>query len=162
LHFSTLGTGRFDALGGEFGIVYLASDEHCAFIEAFGRELDFRLVTRNGLELRALARIEMRRPLLLVDLAGEGLAQLGADGRLCTGDYLIAQRWSHALWQHPNKPDGLLWRSRFDLSRMCVGVYDRAADALEATSLGSLIAPKQAQLLEVILRTYRFGVIDSR
>ncbi|MGH2458258.1 MAG: RES family NAD+ phosphorylase [Chloroflexota bacterium] len=79
LHFSHSGIGRFDAPGGEYGIVYLGRDFHCAFIETFGRDLAYRLVTRAELAARGLAHVFAGRPVRLVDLTGPGLAGLGAD-----------------------------------------------------------------------------------
>ena len=160
LEFSRSPAGRFNAPGGEYGVLYAGSDPHCAFIETFGRDLRHRLVAGVELKARALARIELRRRLRLVDLSGPGLATLGADGRLCTGDYAIAQRWSLALWRHPDQPDGLLWRSRFDPSRTCVAIYQRAGPpAVTARPLGGLMDPKHARLLTDLLNTYQFGLI---
>jgi len=167
LAFSPSGAGRFDAPHGEYGVVYAAADALCAFIETFGRDAGYRLVTRGELQTRMLAQIHLRRPLRLVDLTGPGLAALGADGRLCTGDYAIAQRWSLALWRHPGEPDGLLWRSRFDPSRTCVAIYEGRgalpfdAPPITATMLGCLVDPHHASLLREILDTYQFGFIDD-
>ncbi|MBI4493188.1 MAG: RES family NAD+ phosphorylase [Chloroflexi bacterium] len=161
LHFSRSGTGRFDAPHGEYGVVYVGSDVYCAFIETFGRALGYRLVTRAELEARAMAAITLSRPLRLVDLSGAGLAALGADGRLCTGDYAIAQRWSLAFWLHPERPDGLLWRSRFDPSRTCVGLYHRVESALAIASLGSLAHQRHATLLRDLLDAYQFGWLET-
>jgi hypothetical protein len=126
LPYTRSGIGRFDAPNGEYGVLYAAGDAHCAFVETFGQDLGYRLVAQTELAIRGLAEIHPARALRLVDLTGRGLAALGADGRLCTGDYAVAQRWSRALWQHPDHTDGLLWRSRFihrapALSARCTG-----------------------------------------
>lgn len=47
-----------------------------------------------------------------------GLTQIGADGRLFTGSYKIAQHWSAALRAHPSKPDGIRYPSRHDHTRI--------------------------------------------
>ncbi len=86
------------------------------------------------------------RPLRLVDLTGPALSQIGADGRLTTGRYDISQQWALALHQHPEQPDGLLYRSRHDPSQLCAAIFDRAADALTASPLGSLADPTNAAL----------------
>jgi hypothetical protein len=114
--FGRAGKSRFDAPGGEYGVLYAGVDAHCAFIETLGHETGVRVLNDIDVRMRGLARIETRRPLRLVDLTGAGLAHLGADERLCSGDYSVAQRWSLALWQHPARPDGLYHRSRHDPS----------------------------------------------
>ena len=139
-------------------MLYAGDDAHCAFIETLRHELDVRLLDAGDLRRRGLALLEPGRALRLVDLTGPGLALLGADGRLATGDYAVAQRWALALWRHPARPDGLLYRSRLDPSRYCAAVYDRAADALTAVRLGSLTDRAHEQLLAVLLETYGFGL----
>jgi hypothetical protein len=136
-------------------------DEHVAFIETFGRDLSYRLVTHGELLSRALAKITLRRRLKMVDLTGAGLATLGADARLCTGSYAVAQVWSAAFWSHPAEPDGLLWRSRFDPERFCVAVFNRAANDLMVSSAGHLARAQHRALLGSILDTYQFGYVET-
>lgn len=159
--FGRTGLNRFDAPAGEYGVLYAAGDVHGAFVETFGRTGGERLVSAADLRLRGLARIAARRPLRLVDLAGPGLARLGADGRLATGDYRVAGRWALALWRHPELPDGLRYRCRHDPSRHAVALFDRAADAVRAEPAGSLGDAAQAAVLGDVLATYGFGLLDE-
>jgi hypothetical protein len=158
--FGKTGTNRFDAPSEQYGVLYIAADIRGAFIETFGRQLGERYVTAARLAGRALARVMASRPLRLVDLTGPGLSQIGADGRLTTGGYDISQQWALALHQHPDQPDGLLYRSRHDPSQLCIAVFDRAADALTATVLGSLADPSNAALLAELLDAYGFSLIE--
>ena len=157
--FGRLARYRFDAPGREYGVLYAGGDAHAAFIETFGRLPQGSVVTRSALAGSHLARIGFQAPLRLVDLTGPGLARLGADGRLCTGDYALAQRWSLALWQHPEQPDGICYRSRHDPSRWCAAIYDRLGLNASVTTLGSLLTPSSTVLLAEILDTYGFGLI---
>jgi hypothetical protein len=92
LFFGRTGRYRFDAPRGEYGVLYAGNDIVCAFVETFGHSLDIRTVTMEDVRLRGVVEITVSRSLRLVDLTGTGLARLGADNRLCAGDYLIAQR----------------------------------------------------------------------
>jgi hypothetical protein len=145
-------------------VLYAAADAHGAFVETFGWRTGHagdRLIGVDKLRVRGLARLTAGRPLRLVDLAGEGLARLGADARLGAGDsYTRARRWALALWRHPAQPDGLLYRTRHDPSRHAVALYDRAAAAVTAAPQGSLTAPELAELLADVLATYEFGLIS--
>jgi len=161
LYFSRSGNNRFDPPAGEYSVLYLGQDEHCAFIETFGHPTGVRFVTVSALRTRGLARIEARRPLRLVDLTGPGLARLGADERLCSGDYGSAQRWALALQRHPERPDGLCYRARHDPSRLCAAVYNRAAKSLKVVRLGSFTATANEHLLAELLETYAFGLLDD-
>ena len=159
LYFGTTGLNRFDAPAGQYGTLYLAADARGAFIETFGRRLGETRVELTQVATRLLSQVEQRRPLRLVDLTGPGLSRIGADSRLATGDYTLSQRWALALHEHPEAPDGILYRSRHDPSRLCAAIFERAADALTASSLGSLADPHNATLLADILNAYGYSLI---
>ena len=61
----------------------------------------------------------------------------------------------------PTSPDGLLYRSRHDPSRLCAAIFDRAEDALTATSLGSLADAHNVALLADLLDAYDYSLIVS-
>ena len=64
--------------------------------------------------------------------------------------------WSIGFWS------GRLPRAQSPRpSRLCAAIFDRAAGALSATSLGSLADPHNAGLLAELLDTYDFALIDS-
>ena len=145
---------RFDAPAGQFGVLYVAADVHGAFIETFGRNLGLRLLGMHDFATRELSTITQLRPIRLVDLTSAGLSMIGADSRLASGSYDLSQRWALAFHDHPDQPDGILYRSRHDPSRLCAAIFDRAADALTATSLGSLADARNAALLADLLDAY--------
>lgn len=166
LHFGRKRRFRFDDPKGKFGVLYVAVDEHGAFIETFGQSfrvsapvLGFRYLSDLDLEERVLARIRCRRRLRLVDLTGEGLSRMGADDRLCSADYRIAQRWSRAIYAHPSHPDGILYRARHDPSRLSAAIFDRARTRLVSSPLGSLMSPEHRSLRDRILSTYHVGLL---
>lgn len=162
LYFGRTGECRFDAPPPEraFGVMYLAADEHGAFVETFGHGHVHRtrLLTFAAVAAKRLAEVRFDAPLRLVDLTDAGLVRIGADLRLCAGEYEVAQHWSGALHAHPEAPDGLLYRSRHDPSRLCAAVYDRVATRAHAQDAGTLADPDRAHLLAELLRTYGFGL----
>jgi hypothetical protein len=162
IYFGRKSLYRFDAPAGEFGVLYMGADEHCAFIEVFGQETGTRLVTAEALRTRGLARLTFSRPLRLMDLVHSGgLARIGADSRLFAGDHKIAQRWSRILREHPSKPDGLLYPSRHDPARLACALYDHCTDLASAELLDSLLDATNAPVLAQILNTYQFALIDA-
>jgi hypothetical protein len=152
------GRNRFDAPAGEFGVLYAATDEYGAFVETFGDGLS-RTVTVNSLAARGWSRVEPRRGLRLCDLSGPGLAQIGADERLCSGEHEVAQQWSFALWRHRQSVDGLYYRARHDPSRMSVALFDRVAPVVSIVRDGGLIDDRHQALLAAILDTYQFSLL---
>lgn len=118
LRLSRSAQNRFDDPQMKYGVLYVAEDEHGAFIETFGQSTGISSITVSALSRRGLVRVEADRPLSLINLVDMGgLARIGADGRLCAGDRAVAQRWSRALHDHPARPDGLYYPARHDLSR---------------------------------------------
>lgn len=159
LYFSSSGDYRFDSPEGEFGVCYLAKDLHGAFIEVFGRSIGVNLVSEQALECRLRVEVELARPLGLVDLTEDGLAKIGADNRLTGGgDYELSQSWALSLWNHPDEPDGILYRSRHDPSRLCVAVFDRASEILTVGSTIGLTDSRGWRELLTIITHYEFAL----
>jgi hypothetical protein len=160
LFFGKGGSNRFDAPAGEFGVLYVGADAHCAFIETFGHTTGVRSVTMGELSVRGIAVITSARPLRLLDLTGKGLARIGADARLASGDdYGLSQRWSKAIHEHPSQPDGILYRARHDPNRLSAAIFERVGPELTAVPAGSFLFPGNVALLGRILDDYRFGLI---
>jgi hypothetical protein len=160
LFFGKTGVNRFDAPTQQYGVLYVADDLHGAFIETFGRQLGEKRITTVQIAARTFTQVASNRPLRLADLTGPGLSRIGADSRLASGSYDLSQRWALAFFEHPDQPDGLLYRSRHDPSRLCAAIFDRAAHALTATPLGSLADAHNAALLADLLDTYEYALID--
>jgi hypothetical protein len=159
-HFGRASRHRFDALAGEFGVMYVAKDVHGAFIETFGHATGVRFVTESELGARELVAITAGRPLRLVDLRAEGLARMGADAALTSGpDYGLSRRWARAIHEHPREPDGILYRARHDPARACAAIFDRAKSAIAARRAGSLRSREHRALVAAVLDTYKFGLV---
>lgn len=132
VHFSGLNADesntRFRSPDREYGTMYLATDLFGAFRETIGAMSSYRLVSESNLSSRCLSIMTANRDLDLADLSGSGLTWIGADSRLNTGSYTVAQAWAKALWQHSRHVDGLYYRSRYDPSRLCIVLFsDRVA-----------------------------------
>lgn len=162
VHFGRTQQSRFDAPGGEFGVLYAASDPFGAFAETISLQSGARRVTWSVVSARSLARIDVVRPLRLVDLTGPGLIQIGADGRLTTDSHRTSQRWAHAFWQHPSEPDGVVYRARRDPSRVSVALFERSRPAIQAVRMGTLTDHHLAELLNEMLAAYRIRLVDDR
>jgi len=158
LFFGRTGSGRFDAPAGQFGTLYVAEDAGGAFAETFGQMLDHRSIDEADLSRRHLALIHPPRPLRLADVTGPGLARLGADARLFAGDHAVAHRWSLAVYRHPQKPDGILYRARHDPSRRAAAVFDRVKGRFRVKDLGRLDERGNLALLARLLDRYGFGL----
>lgn len=162
LHFGKTGDNRFDLSDGKTGVCYVAADEAGAFIETLGHTTGTRVLTQSALRSRGIAELHAGRPLRLVDLTGAGLAQIGADQRLCTGDYTVAQRWSAAFFRHPQKPDGLCYRSRHDPNRLCAALYQRVARTVHVVRAVGLADREAVWLLGTLQRLYAVLIDDTQ
>lgn len=138
--FGRTGEGRFDDPHGEFGVLYAALEPQAAFIEVFGGQ---PFIPRHFIVSRTMATLASERPATLVDLRGPHLARLGIDARVSAADHLPAKMWSRAFYLHPSRPDGILYRSRRDPSRLAIALFDRddwtfRVDHLAQTILAAL------------------------
>jgi hypothetical protein len=148
---------RFDDPGTRFRVCYLATAIETCFAETFLRNPPVRILSLEDLGGRSIAAIEVRRELRLVPIHGPGLVRLGVTSEIASGsDYAASQLWSRALWQHLDKPDGILYRSRHDDSALCVAVYNRAKDGLVVIRDDALT--DDAQRLARVLKRYGVGL----
>lgn len=158
LHFGRGARNRFDAPDGSYGVLYAAEDVLGAFIETFGRRLGKNLITGEELGRRLLTRIDLSRPLELIDLVGAGQSKAGVDGRLFTGSYSISQSYSLAIHGHPARPDGIRYPARQDTGQVSVALYGRARPSTQATVLGTLNHARNVEDLSRVLEHYdQFG-----
>jgi hypothetical protein len=74
-----------------------------------------------------------------------------------SGSYLTARQWANAIWSHPQRVDGIRYRSRHDDTRFCCAIFDRARENLSEQNLGTLL--EDPQQLANILDGYGYGLI---
>lgn len=132
VHFGRAARGRFDDPRREYGVLYLGMSPHCAFIEAIG---NVPIVSTTELNTRILSSVVSSRSARVVDLTGQRLTGLGLDARIFAGERSVARAWSRAFFEHPDRPDGLLYRSRRDPSQMALVLYERDGWALDVTAM---------------------------
>jgi len=148
---------RFDDPNGQFRVCYLGTTVEVCFAETFLRNPPVRILSLEDLARRSIATVEVQRKLRLVRMYGPGLARLGMTAEVASGsDYAGSQLWSRALWEHSDKPDGILYRSRHDDSALSVALYHRAKDGVSIVRDGSLA--EDSQQLAKLLRRYALGL----
>lgn len=131
--------GRFDAPDRSYGVLYIARQLPGAFVETLCRNAGAtRPIPATALDTYNVAEIRTSRLLRLVDLAGKGLARMGLDSRLSTGDYRVAQRWSEAFYRHADHVDGIIYPARHDPKQQAAALFDRAGELLTVKPCGTL------------------------
>ena len=154
LYFGRTNRFRFDAPHQEYGALYMAEQLAGAFAETFAdvwsTQGTYNMVSASRVETRCVSRLPLTRAITVCDLTGSGLAQIGADGRLTSGDRQIAQQWAYAIWQHPAVVDGIRYRVRHDLEEIAIALFDRASTAITANAPSDLA--EDPTLVEVLAR----------
>jgi hypothetical protein len=148
---------RFDAPGGEYRVCYLGDSPEVAFAETLIRQTHTRMVLRSQLDERSASRISLLRNLKLARFHGPGLVRLGVDAEVAhCHPYERCQALALDLWKHGDAVDGIEYRSRWDNDRLCVALFDRAGDALDAPD--HTLSLGEPGLLVPILRLYEIGL----
>jgi hypothetical protein len=106
--------------------LYAAEEPQGAFAETFLRSPGARQIDPKLLARKAYVRIEVTRPLTLIELAGPGLAILGATAEVVHAGlpYVIPQAWSKALRAHPVAADGIAYNARHDDRALCYALFE--------------------------------------
>lgn len=133
IFFDTSEDGRFNAPDGSYGVLYAAREAAGAFAETFLRTPGRTLVDAALLQRKAYVRLIATRTLTLIQLAGPGLARLGATAEVTHSGlpYTVPQAWSAALVKHPIRADGIAYHARHDDSELCYALFDRSQDAVD-------------------------------
>ncbi len=120
--------GRLNSPDGSYGVLYAAREAFGAFAETFLRQPGRTLIDAGLLRRKAYVRLEVTTGLTLVRLAGPGLGILGATAEVVHGGlpYDVPQAWSHALFEHPIRADGITYYARHDDEGLCYAIFDRA------------------------------------
>ena len=161
---------RFDAPGGEFGVLYAAFDLATAFAETVLRTVPQEipaghepLLTYEELARRRVVQLSSvtgGRALRLVKLYDEGLAAAKVDNRIATDDdYATTRLWAKAFHDHPDKVDGVAYLSRFMGARRSVVLFDRCAGLLRRGRVTPLL--KHADFPGVV-RDFRLAISRPR
>ena len=164
VYFGKKGDYRFDdpecPKAGCFGVLYAGADPECCLLESCGSTTGVPAVSGAYLEARAIARMELTSSLRFIDLVNDGgLTTIGADARLMSGSYTVAQNWSAALRKHGSKPDGIRYRSRHAPERIAYAIYERPTTTFRVASMGSFMDPSNVALFKHILKTYNIALI---
>jgi hypothetical protein len=152
-YFGRSGEWRFDAQDKKsFGTLYAGLTAEVAFVETLLRGRGC-FVAQAELDVRSFCTFVPKRPLKLVSLYGASLTRLKATAAISSGPaYDVSQAWAHALWSHPDQPDGIVYRSAHDDDQHALVLFDRAAAAVDdGTSVGIM---DDAALLAKILNRY--------
>jgi hypothetical protein len=138
LYFGKDGSCRFDDPLKKYGVLYACLGPDAAFAEVFLRRLDRVLIEEDTIRERSLAVIRLDS-VAFVDLTGDGLRRISCDNRIATGvPYRTTSLWSRALFEHPRKPAGIIYRSRHNPKLKCIAIFSafsRKLKLLESTNL---------------------------
>jgi hypothetical protein len=145
-----LGPSRFSdsetslAPPARFGVVYLGSGVKVCFLEAILRDRgDGRAgafpIEWSELEGWTCAEIRVDTSLTLVDLRGDGLIRMGIPTDVARArSHDQGRVWSHALWSHDTKPDGIVYDSRLN-GETNIALYDRALPKVVPVAIPRLV-----------------------
>ena len=118
----------------QYGVLYVSTQTEAAFAEVFLRTLSLMVVDEVDLRSRSLASFAANS-LRCVDLTGSGLRKLSCDNRISTEKpYTTVGLWSRAFYTHPQRPDGIIYRSRHNPRFRCLALFDRCVAKLSAGS----------------------------
>jgi hypothetical protein len=126
--------GRFDDPDLRFGVCYLGETPGVAVLETLVRGAARCVVDRAEWASRSVTRVRLARKLRMLQFEGERLPEfgIGAD-RAHAGTYGECQRLSAEVHATLPRLDGIQFRSRWDPSRLCWALFDRAASRIAGT-----------------------------
>jgi hypothetical protein len=156
LYFGISGDNRFDDPEHRYGVCYAARTLEGAFAETCLRPVGATLLPLSQLAARMVSLLAVAAELRLVELHGSGLARMGATAAVSSGTYDVSQPWSRAIYAHPAKADGIVYRSNHDNGELCVALFDRCRSRLRAHPPTDLLSDRRR--LAALLDRYQVGL----
>lgn len=120
---------RFDDPAGGFATLYCAPAFATCFVETLVRDASTLLVPLSAYDASSLALLLLdAERLRLADVfSTRALATLRIDlAMLTAARYAATQRLARLIHDHPDRPHGILYRSRFDPDRPALALFERA------------------------------------
>lgn len=152
-YFGRSGDWRFDSEDKiSFGTLYAGLTPEVAFVETLVRARG-TVIAQSELEIRSLCIFMPKRPLKLVSLYGSSLTKLKATAAISAGpEYEVSRSWATAFWSHPDRPDGIVYRSSHDDDQHALVLFDRAEGAIDGGASAPLM--DDPHMLKKILDRY--------
>lgn len=145
---------RFDDPRGAFGTLYCARSFGTCFLETLLRGAGNLAVSRARYNASAVALLLLdARQLHLVDLfSTSAVAGLGLNLALLAGaSYTPTQQLAGLIHAHRQKPDGIVYRSRFDPDESALVLFERAANRARLVPQCRPIAlPRVSELADAV------------
>lgn len=138
------------------GIYYAAPTFSCCVVQLFGSRQG-RLIE---IHQQQLAIVTLSRPLILLDLRGQGAMKAGLSiAAVVTTDRDKSQAWSRYFYEAHPTIDGLIYGSAHN-SEPTIALYERAKDGLVSQETIPLKDPTlRAGIIEIALENgLRFGI----
>lgn len=152
---------RRRAATNRFGVLYLGDSLKVCFLEAVLRDrregvVDDIPIDESELTQRRYAEITTTADLRLVDFRGDNAVRMGVPTDVVRAQRQnLARRWSVVFYEHPSKPDGIMYPSRLN-GATNLAIYDRATEKLQPKRVVTLLG---ALGLTQVLEDFRVGLV---
>lgn len=128
--FGKSGKWRFDSPSTTFGTMYAGLSPKVAFAETLIRGKG-SLVALSEIKTRSLCRFGVIKPIRVVKLFGPSMTKLRAAADVTSGDMAVSRSWAQAFHDHPQCPDGIMYRSKYDNDEFAVALFERCGPSFE-------------------------------
>lgn len=154
-------SSRFDDPQKKYGVLYASLKPDAAFAEVFLRRLDQILIEEQSIRVRWLATIKLET-LTFVDLTGDGLRRISCDNRISTElPYRTTSLWSRALFEHPQKPAGIIYRSRHNPKLKSLAIFSTNSNKLKLINSTNLLSTSLHSWTVRQLERYNISILPS-
>lgn len=153
---------RFDSPDKSFGTLYCARDFKTCFLETVVRDRPTLRIPGNEYDSRSVVFLLLDTSQLdLVPLYGKAITQMRLDSADLLGkDYGFTQTLAKDIHDHPDAPDGMIYRARFDTDSLAIVLFDRAIPRVRLFPRSSPVKFKDArELCDAVRATVPFSLV---
>ena len=145
-----------------FVTIYFGTDVETCVLETIIRDSGIGTpgpdtpVSKSYMRSWSIAKVECSAPLQLIDLRADGCIKnkIPTDA-VRSKNHVVGQIWAHAIHEHPQRPDGIIFSSRLNEGGN-IALFGRAMGKMYATSHAPLFDYRSE--LAAILTTYKIAL----
>ena len=150
--------GRWNAVEGEYGVLYLGQSFESCFLEVSGTNAWKRLKLYHPDQdaERVVSVLRSEADLVLADITQHGMSAIGMRlPQAASEDWRVTRAWAARIYHHSATVDGIYYRCKANPALYAAVIFDRGSGGLGVLESAGLRGQRWVHDYEMLVDKYR-------